>query len=476
MRSTVSWALYAVFIAGSAMGQVCTASGSVVNSLTGQPVAHAQVSVQSRGAATDADGHWSIAGLACGTVRFTVERAGYLQTVSPPVAAAPDIGLRLTPESSVAGKVLDEAGDPVVGAEIQVYDSAVQQGRRVMRQAFSANTNGAGDYRIGPLSAGTYRLCAHSSKAIWPVGGGEPLIYTESCYPAQPLPIASGVELRQNFTLTAVKGVHVRGNVSGLPAGARAVIRMGRGSTRLPAGGRFDVAGITPGTYALEGLADVDGRSVLATTRIEVGASDIDNAILTFVPSVTVTGTVRSSAEDILIIVNLVPSDPAWDAGKPEWDAGLRTFTFPSVAPGRYRVAVAPLRPPYYVKSIEMQGEDISDRELTISSPLAIDIMVGEGLGSAEGIVVDGDGKPAPGDVMLLRGSQPPYRGTAQPDGRFTIGNIAPGEYSAYAFDDARDAEYADPDWMGRNAGDPVAVTVAAGGHAQVGNLRHAGH
>ncbi len=460
----ISTGAYLTFLAGNASAQTCTAAGIVLDTLTSQSVPHAQITLQSRGTASDAAGHWSLAGIPCGTAHFIIERPGFLPSTSALLPPAPDMRLLLTPESSIAGRVLDESGDPIVGAEIQVYSSVVRQGRRIMQASAGTNTNGAGEYRIGALSANKYRFCAHSSKLTWPVGGGNPLLYTESCYPAgQPIQIASGVDLRQNFTLLAVKGVHVRGIVSGLPEGARAVIQLGHNTARIAVNGKFDLAGAAPGTYTIEGLADVEGRSALASTRVEVNGADLDNVILNFVRGVTVTGTVHSLPEDITLVINLVPADPAWDAGKPEWDASQRTFTFPSVAPGKYRVAVVPLRQPYYVKSIQLEGQDISDRELTITSAIAIEITIGEGLGSLEGMVVDADGKPAPADLLLLQGSQPPWRGTAQPDGRFTMNNLPPGEYKAYAFDDARDVEYADPSWMQTHAGTRVTITIQPG-------------
>ena len=432
----------------------------------------AQVTVQSLGAATDTTGHWTISGIPCAPAPFTARRAGFLNSTSPPLAPAPDIRLQLTPESSIDGKVLDEAGDPVIGAEIQIYSSVVRAGRRAVVASGTTNTNGAGEYRIGDLSAGRYRFCAHSSKPAWPVGGGDPLLYTESCYPAQPLPVASGVELRQNFTLLAVKGVHIRGTVSGLPDGARAVIRLGLTSSRIATGGSFDLAGVVPGGYTIEGLADVDGRSVLAVTRVEVGGSDLDHVVLTFVPGVIVTVNVGGVPEDASVAVSLVPSDPAWDPGKADWDTNRQAFVFPSVAPGRYRVAVPPLRHPYYVKSILWDGQDASDSELTITSPVTIDIAAGEGLGALEGAVADDAGKPVAAEVMLLRGNQSPWRGTAQPDGRFSMENLPPGEYQAYAFDDARNAEYAEPGWMESHAGTPVSVTIRAGASADVRLIR----
>jgi hypothetical protein len=50
--------------------------------------------------------------------------------------------------------------------------------------------------------------------------------------------------------------------------------------------------------------------------------------------------------------------------------------------------------------------------------------------------------------------------------------NLPPGEYQAYAFDDARNAEYAEPGWMESHAGTPVSVTIRAGASADVRLIR----
>ncbi|MES1258715.1 MAG: hypothetical protein ABUS51_09800, partial [Acidobacteriota bacterium] len=52
-------------------------------------------------------------------------------------------------------------------------------------------------------------------------------------------------------------------------------------------------------------------------------------------------------------------------------------------------------------------------------------------------------------------------------DGRFSVANLAPGDYKVYAWDDWQQVEYANPDWMSRNASGSAA-TVDAGQTVQV--------
>ena len=56
----------------------------------------------------------------------------------------------------------------------------------------------------------------------------------------------------------------------------------------------------------------------------------------------------------------------------------------------------------------------------------------------------------------------------SQPSGHFKIQNVAPGDYTIYAWDDPNEVEYADPDWMRRNGGGGTAITVAASQNQQI--------
>ena len=171
----------------------CAADGTVVNSLTGQPLPRASVtpnSTDGSGASTDAEGKWKISKLTCGSVVFTAEKGGYIQNSygrSPSVpagfgavkpvmltsgSAAHGLKIELMQESVVTGKVLDDTGDPAAGAQVRAVLSVVQNGRRTTRNSGSGNTDGTGTYRMGGLTAGRYFFCATSRQVRYPVGGG----------------------------------------------------------------------------------------------------------------------------------------------------------------------------------------------------------------------------------------------------------------------------------------------------------------
>jgi len=69
---------------------------------------------------------------------------------------------------------------------------------------------------------------------------------------------------------------------------------------------------------------------------------------------------------------------------------------------------------------------------------------------------------------MLLRGAIRAANLMAQPNGHFKLQNVAPGDYAIYAWANPDEVAYADPDWMRRNGGGGMAVTVAAGQSQQI--------
>jgi hypothetical protein len=69
---------------------------------------------------------------------------------------------------------------------------------------------------------------------------------------------------------------------------------------------------------------------------------------------------------------------------------------------------------------------------------------------------------------MLLRGTIRAAGLPSPPSGHFKIQNVAPGDYTIYAWDDPTEVQYAEPDWMRRNGGGGLAVTVTAGQNQQI--------
>jgi protocatechuate 3,4-dioxygenase beta subunit len=105
--------------------------GHVLRALTNAPVPKATVSLQTPEvwltAYTDTDGRFQFTALPPGPYKLSAKHPGFLdRRARRPILIAqdehvPDAELRLAPQSVITGRVLDEDGDPVGGAQIAVY-------------------------------------------------------------------------------------------------------------------------------------------------------------------------------------------------------------------------------------------------------------------------------------------------------------------------------------------------------------------
>ncbi|HTA46516.1 MAG TPA: carboxypeptidase-like regulatory domain-containing protein [Bryobacteraceae bacterium] len=467
----------------------CAIDGSVVNALTGEPIARAHVGLQSGTAvstSTDASGKWSLSNAACTPSLLVATRPGFLQqnkNAGSLVSGSPvhEVKIELMPQAVLYGKVVDDQGDPVNSVQLHLLAARVLDGRFRFQQEASASTNDLGEYRVAGLRKGRYFLCASTMNGIQAVS-----LAATTCYPgpvdggnAGAMEITAGHEMKVDFTLNQVARVHVRGTVTGLPDGRGVGISLAPRASGAAIGGnassplregRFDFA-VASGAYTLMADYFESGKHLFARVPVDVGSSDIDNVTVAMDTGFTVTGTVRiqtqsqQPARKLQFGVTLRPSDSTVAPGQVKWDTNGSSFSFADLMPGAFRLEAFPPAP-YYVKSATLSGQDILSSELTVSGGAGpIEIVLGDDGGSIEGDVVNADGQQVSGGVIALRNG----RATIIPaNGHFKLQNLAPGDYKVYAWDDSSQVPYADADWMRRYAGPVSDVSVASGQSAQV--------
>ncbi len=216
-----------------------------------------------------------------------------------------DVKVELTPQSVFYGKVIDDQGDPVMGAQVTVLVARIAEGRVSFQRSQSGITNDLGEYRLSNLARGKYIVCADLRDGF--PRSGE-MVGQQTCYPgpveggsASAMDLPAGREIKVDFTLRQAPAVHVRGTVTGLPEErniglsmvARGVstglVNAGGGNVR---GGKFDFAAAA-GSYMISADYFEGGKHLLARVPIEVGASDIDNVVVSVDSGFTVTGLVR---------------------------------------------------------------------------------------------------------------------------------------------------------------------------------------
>jgi hypothetical protein len=127
-----------------------TIRGRVIAADTGEAIFNARVTASGnpRGVRTSVEGRFSIS--APPNVAIAVTKPGYLRTESPAGAAE----IRMTRTAAISGRVLDDRGDPIVGALV-VAATPDKIGAPV-RESARISTDDRGEYRLGGLPPQRY--------------------------------------------------------------------------------------------------------------------------------------------------------------------------------------------------------------------------------------------------------------------------------------------------------------------------------
>src|SRR4030095_5724564 len=77
-----------------------------------------------------------------------------------------DVSLRLTPASTISGRVMDSTGEPLAGVTVQALRSSYDSTRkRTLQPAGTARTNDLGEYRIYWINPGRYFISANPARS-----------------------------------------------------------------------------------------------------------------------------------------------------------------------------------------------------------------------------------------------------------------------------------------------------------------------
>jgi hypothetical protein len=158
-------------------------SGQVVSATTSEPLRKVTLVLQPQGgrggtrasATSDNGGMFRFNNVEPGTYTLSGERTGYVEGVygedQPGAEArrievtagqtATGILLKLIPHSVVVGRVFDEDGDPVQGAQVQILRYTYGRSGRQLQPVQAGSTNDLGEYRIAGLPPGRYYASAN---------------------------------------------------------------------------------------------------------------------------------------------------------------------------------------------------------------------------------------------------------------------------------------------------------------------------
>ena len=513
----IAAAAFLVLAVPAFAASAASVSGVVLNDATNKPIYTAVVTLSTIGTkplqaavSTDASGAFRFDNVPPGRYHLWAGNYGFQEVAFG--APTPDrypavlvlgagevrqgLELRLRPLGAISGVVLDQNGDPLRNAQIQLLVSSWVRGKKTMVRRNGTNSDGRGEFRIGGVLAGHYYLSANAqfspaSETTHPevsLGEVQPeLVIVRMWYPnaarmadARPLEVKPGEEIR-NVTLEMITttAASVHGHIEA-PEGVTAGIQVhfvpdeegGAGLAGLhmafSPNGDFFTERLAPGHYqvvtALQGSDEYRG---VDEVDLRPGPQDV---VLHMSKGVALAGRLQvpgvTPGDLSQYTVTLLPGEPQWFGRRmlsatPKGDG---TFVFPAVTPGVWDIGVHPIPKGGYVKSMTLGDQDVLTAEMNIgpstSAPLNI-VVSGRG-GVIAGVVkmpedpiADLAGRSSPaillspagrfGDVESFVMVKP-----AEEGGRYEIRGITPGSYRIFAFDRLEQGAAHDPDFRAR--------------------------
>jgi len=472
-----------------------------VISAEGLPLPHAQVRLLPRDPRTpssmvtaEADGRFEFRGLVAGALRVVASKTGYAPIPSEPVVPGPpilstgrpiDLGdgeirervdVTLARWGTLTGRILDELGDPVQGATVQVLRIQYQAGRRrlVHVQTAAHPTDDLGQYRLFALSPGQYIVSA----VVGDVASMDVPGYVRSYFPGTPtasdaqfVAVAAAQEVTgRDFAMSRGRTARISGRIINAagepkPAGSLTMIPAYRSTavTSVPVGarllpdGRFEFPNVPDGQYII--LAD-HGRTNRSTEGefgvlpVSVNGADVTNLILQTSLGSSIKGRLRFDASrdtktpnlsaielsPIPVDVDASPSRTASAEIHPDW-----TFEVAGIiGPRRLQLLRAPSE--WALKEILINGINVADRPLPFGradqSLSDVEVVLTDRVNELAGRITDEEMKPVPGSFVLVFATDrdrwyPASRflrnALAGSDGTFSLTGLPFGSYYAVA-------------------------------------------
>jgi len=512
MKTVLATALAAIGLAAQTQPQG-SIEGQVLNGATGAPLKKASVRLmglgarngQGRGAAsmppvlnkeTDDQGHFAFTGLDAGRYSLSAQRTGFLHTnygahhlngsgVPIPLGQdqhVKDVALKMSPQSVITGKVLDDDGDPVSGVQVRAMRNVYRGGRRQWAQVGNAQTSDIGEYRVANLEPGRYLVATNprmnneimQTPTAGPLPEKPEMVAAATYYPngldsngGAPIDVGPGAEVRGiDIRLRKVQAFRIRGKVNvpaDSPRGGVTVMvspKDGMGviqsmSMARPPENKFEILGVPAGSYVVHARIGNGQQGQVAYQFVDV-ANHVDGLMLAPAPAIDIPGVLKvaeSGAQVDLSNVNVNTRPVGFVfGGAARAKAGAdQTFLLKSVNPSRFAIGVGGLPDTCFVKSIRYGGQDVTEAGVEPAANTSIEITVSTTAGLVTGTVADKDGNASAGSTVVLipvNKDQPANSTTTDENGAFTFHALKPGDYKVIAWEDVESGAWQDPEFM----------------------------
>lgn len=501
--------------------------GRVVSAENGRPLVRARVSLLSASTpgrplmttSTNAQGNYDLSDVPPGSYFVSASRAGYLELqygqrrarergLSVDVKAGATIGridISLARGGVLAGRVVDELGEPYPGLLVTAWQLRYQQGRRVPFPSGTGRTDDQGAYRISGLQPGAYTLSALSPET-WRNEKNETLGYATTYYPgtsadqAQSIVLEAGQQRTTlDIALTAARTARLRGRIArptGQPAAGESVSLTPsiRGTTltivsgnpittKSGADGSFELLDVPPGYYNLRASI---GRNESDSISVDV-SGDLEDLLLVPRSGSTVTGVVMTdtgepppftaSGARVLLLApgeRVLPTVrlPAINA---DW-----TFTLSNLG-GPFLFRLSGFPDDWMLDSVRLNDEDLTDVPFDVPTGQrqisGLRIAITKDAGRIAGTVATAKGTPT-ADALIVAfpederhwmfGSR--FLRTARPttEGSYVISGLPEGEYLLVAEPELMEGEWESREYLKKAASRATRATLSRGGSITV--------
>ena len=485
-----------------------TVRGHVFAADSGQPLRKAQVRIvagelrENRLATTDVDGRYEFKDVRPGRYTISANKGSYvglsygqqrpvdapkpLQILDNQTVERLDFSL---PRGSViAGRIVDEFGEPMSDVQVapQQYQS-VQGQRRLVPSGRMASTDDMGEFRLFGIPPGQYYLSATWRNQSAMVNGGTqdrtayaPMYFpgTDNPAQAQRITLAVGQEVtdlvmalkpmratRVSGTVMTSDGRPMTGMVMAMSAGGFG-FNMGSSGPVRP-DGTFNINGLAPGEYTLRAQSFGPGGQDAETAMVKITATGDDITDLRIVgakPS-TLSGRIvvdpaAAASLPPALRIGPFPIEPgAMPMGmRPTQMGEDGTFEMKS-APGKMRIMLMNQTAGWTIRAVRLNGADITDSGVECKPNEEIsglEVELTNKVTTISGLVTNARGETMK-EYTAIAFSQDReqwkgvtrYQGSGRPDqvGRFKI-TLPPGDYYVVAVDKIDPGQSTDPEFL----------------------------
>lgn len=411
--------------------------------------------------------------------------------------------------AALAGRLLNDAGEPVPGMVVSATRFVMTlAGRRpsIVRQG---RTDDLGRFRIHSLPAGEYYLDGvpdpldAANTLVLP--GERPPGIMRTYFPGTPrvhearrLTVTTGQEIGGlEFTLASVPVASVAGRVLDSTGKPPAVMGIRIQAVGGPAGevrgfltpksSNFQFQTVPAGDYWLTATLQPtpDAPVEAAAMRITVAGQDQQDVTITTAPGMIVEGRIEfdaAGAPPQAGRIQITPLETEFELPNPNPRAGAPP-PVAAAADGRFHinglfgprvVRLSGLPAGWALKSVWLGDTDITDTPTDFrgsNAPRHMRVVVTDKTGTLSGTVIDARKRPARAYRVIVFPEEERLWGPASRfvvavgpgvDGRFAVRGLLPGKYFAAAVDRIDEDDWHDADVLRRLRAGAVAVSVGA--------------